>query len=197
MSTMTGRDSFDLLRLMVETTLRNPYDLEWSAQGLGMLRVYLQPNVRLHVWDRELLVPGASPLHTHPWDFRSTVIAGRLENRRYACGVAKEDAEVWNQVMIQCGESAHVVNEKQQVELVQLAPEFYQQGDTYEQQATEVHWSLPEDGTVTICERVFKEDRDHAFVFWRGKGGWVDAKPRPATRKEVGRVTLRALETWF
>lgn len=189
---------FEKLRLVVENVMRHPGEFDWSTQGLGMLRVYLRPDVRLHVWDRSLLVPGASPLHSHPWNFTSTIIAGRLINRRYkSFQSASETFQEFNCVRIQCGENAHVEGEPTAVKLVQQADEHWVQGSTYRQTAEEIHWSLPEDGTVTICEREFKQDRDHALVFWRGKGGWVDAKPRRAEILEVLNVCNRSLETWF
>ncbi len=193
---------FDTVRLMAREILAHPTPVAraWSVQGLGMLRLYLAPHIRLHVWDRQLLVPGASPLHTHPWDFESFVVAGQMMNRRYLEGsipVPEGSLFRFNRVKIQCGEAAHAVGAAEQVALEERPYEYYTAGDSYRQQAEEIHWSLPEDGTVTICTRQFREDRDHAFVYWRGKGPWVDAKPRPATDDEVVDVCHRALETWF
>lgn len=186
------------VKLLVKNILQHPHGFDWSVQGLGMLRVYLEPEVRLHVWDRQLLVPGASPLHDHPWDFTSSIIAGRMVNTRFERMPDGSDVgEIWNCVEIKCGEGAHVVGDPKLVKLVRQGPEVYTAGEFYAQGAQEIHWSLPEDGTVTICNRVFKKDRDHAHVFWRGRGRWVDAEPRKATAVEVEGVTLRALETWF
>jgi hypothetical protein len=181
------------MKLLVENILRHPTEFDWSVQGLGMMRVYLAPQVRLHVWDRALLVPGASPLHTHPWDFASTVVAGRMVNARFTEGAGEE----WNKVTIKCGENACTVGEAEVVRLLAGPYEIYGETAKYQQKSTEIHWSQPEDGTVTIVERVVKGDPDHASVYWRGRGGWVDAKPRPATPDEVLAVTDRALKTWF
>ena len=57
-------------------------------------------------------------------------------------------------------------------------------------------FSLPGNG-VTLVTRTFSEDRDYAKVYWRGKGSWVDAKPRSATEAEVKAVTQHALSVWF
>src|SRR6266700_4115841 len=43
--TMTGQ----LLKDFVKYTLQNPENHKWSLQGFGMFRVYLSPEVRLHL----------------------------------------------------------------------------------------------------------------------------------------------------
>jgi len=184
-----------MIKLLVENILAHPREFNWSVQGLGQMRCYLAPQVRLHVWDRALLVPGVSAIHTHPWDFKSTIIAGRMVNRRFL--VSKTAGTEYNRVRIACGENAHVVGEAEVVHLIEQNLEQYFENGFYFQKAEEIHVSLPEDGTVTIVERQPKTDTEHADIYWRGHGAWVDAKPRPATGDEVRAVTLRALETWF
>lgn len=199
-----------LTRLLVENILRHPEGFSWSAQGLGMLRLYLSQEVRLHIWDSALKVPGVSPIHTHPWDFRSTVIAGVIRQFRYLTDTLGEPGNrhavhngAWvkcnqyNGTMIKCGEEAEIVGDTQSVLLAECPIETYREGDVYAQKAEEIHRSLPDDGTVTLVERIFKTDRDHAMIYWVGKGPWMDAKPRPAMSPEVAEVTRRALETWF
>ena len=181
-------------KLLIENILRHPKEFHWSTQGLGMLRIYLAQHTRLHIWDRSLLVPGVSPVHTHPWDFKSTVVVGLMRNTRF---IEASSGERWNRVLIKCGEDACTMGEPEQILMQEQLSEQYREGDEYQQASTEIHLSHPEDGTVTIVERVFKPDTEHAYVYWRGKGAWVDAKPRPATPDEVQSVTQRALETWF
>lgn len=179
---------------LVKIILEHPLGFNWSAQGLGMLRVYLCPEIRLHIWDRSLLAPGVSPVHTHPWDFHSLIIVGELNNQRF-----EEDplGEPWQKVTIKCGENACSTSEPQLVHLQAKQVERYPTGTVYEQRADEIHRSLPEDGTVTIIRRRPLADPDHAAVYWRGKGLWVDAKPRAATENEILSVTKRTLDCWF
>lgn len=189
-----------MIRLLVENILKHPKDFEWSVQGLGMMRVYLSQAVRLHIWDSALKVPGVSPLHTHPWNMKSTVVAGRYKQHRYITELELNPlnkGEEFNMVEIKCGENACTMQEPQKISLVKCPLEIYKEGESYTQDSEEIHLSCPEDGTVTLVERTFKADRDHAKVFWRGKGGWVDAKPRPAEAHEVQDVTSRALRVWF
>ncbi len=190
-------DSFTYL--LIEAILKSPHEFKWQVQGLGMMRLYLSPAVRIHIWDSSLRVPGVSALHTHPWDMKSTVVAGFYKQHRYLRPV---DAPYhtfsdFNCVTIKCGEGACTVDEIVKVQLAEQPLEVYSPGQFYLQRHDEIHLSCPEDGTVTLVERTFLEDKDHAMVFWRGKRGWVDAEPRAATREEVEAVTSRALDTWF
>ena len=45
----------------------------WSLQGLGMFRLYLSHEKRLHVWDARFRTSDVSVIHTHPWHFTSEV----------------------------------------------------------------------------------------------------------------------------
>lgn len=191
-------------RLLVEAILRNPLPFKWSVQGLGMMRVYLSKETRLHIWDSALKVPGVSALHTHPWGLNSLVVAGVYKQHRYLEYTTQEfpNADMthvgtYNKVQIQCGEKACVIGEPTSVQLLENFLETYPQGCDYWQKSNEIHLSTPVDGTVTIVDRTFQADTEHANIYWRGRGPWVDAKPREATPAEVNSVTARALETWF
>lgn len=175
----------------------------WSRQGLGMLRLYLDAEriYRLHVWDSSLKIPGVSPMHTHPWDLESTVIAGVYQQRRYSYDLS-DVYEPWmsfSKVRIKCGSGACTKTEPEMVQLRLLPVETVLEGGSYTQHASEIHESFPLDGTVTIVKRTFQEDTEHADVFWRGSGGWVDAAPEivPSTSKTLEDVIERALKTWF
>lgn len=179
-------------RLLVKAILTSPFDLKWSVQGLGMLRTYLSPEVRLHIWDDSLRVPGVSPIHDHPWHLDSLIVSGTLRQYRYV--VSPFGDEELTMSAIQCGENACTKTEPVLVKVHQTPLETYTPGQTYRQTKDEIHESLADTGTVTLVTRTFEGDRETARVFWRGDGGWVDAAPRPATLVEVRRVTQKALE---
>lgn len=187
-------------KLLVENILKHPEGFSWQMQGLGMLRIYLDgaKKFRLHIWDSALRVPGVSALHNHPWDLKSKVVAGVYKQYRYVpIQTYHTIREEFNRVTIKCGEGAACTSDVEKVLLSRQPLEEYTEGQEYFQQASEIHWSIPEDGTVTLVDRTPKEDADHACVYWRGKGGWVTAEPRLATAEEVKSVTTRALESWF
>lgn len=184
---------------LVKAILQSPYGLKWSVQGLGMMRTYLSPELRLHIWDSSLKVPNVSPIHDHPWHFKSTVVAGRLRNQTFRLIAPPREYgyEELQMSTILCGENACTVSDPEKVWARRMQEEIYYEGMDYSQFRDEIHESLPDDGTVTLVRRTFIGDRDHARVFWRGDGPWVDAKPRQATGEEVSRVTQGALNAWF
>lgn len=195
---MTYRSTIDSKHFLIKAILEHPGDFEWSLQGFGMMRLYLAPEVRLHVWDSRYRVDGVTDMHTHPWHFHSEVIAGEVVNTRYCqTTLADGSGDHYRQKEILCGVGGHETGREQRVALVRDPPEEIIAGQTYTQLAHEIHSSAPADGTVTIITRAFLDDVDHAFVYAREGSDWVSAEPRPATAQEVKEITQRALEIWF
>lgn len=187
----------DYTRDLVRSLIENPMDHEWSLQGFGMLRTYLSPEVRLHVWDSNHRVQDVTLMHTHPWHFHSFVVAGVVNNIRYDKGDGS-GAKKYMEQEILCGVGGDVTDkEPALVGLVPRAAETYVKGNIYSQLAHEIHTSLPQDGTVTIVEREFLDDADHAYVYYPADKAWVSAEPRPATRDEVADICARSFGTWF
>jgi hypothetical protein len=187
-------------KALVEHLLRNPESMEWTLQGLGMLRCYLKPEVRLHVWDSGFKAPGVSELHTHPWNFHSLVVAGKVRNYRYVETTEGASQGTGQQIprrrqTIRCGEGGGLIGEPVDVLLAEQPTETFEAGETYTQEAAEIHKSIPEDGTVTIIEREFKPDTEHAYVYFQGE--WGTAEPRAAKPEEVYAILGNALGTWF
>lgn len=182
-------------KLLVKNILLQATAYKWSLQGLGMLRLYLSDSVRLHVWNKTFAFKGASPIHTHPWDFKSTVVAGSLQNVIY---LPANGGALYNRARLKCGPGGHLEETAaDKIILRAMPPWIYTEGEFYLEEAEVIHESIPEDGTVTIVERSFKEDKDHAFVYWPQGTEWGTAEPREATMHEVLRITRHALETWF
>ncbi len=188
----------EINKALVRHILEHSPNYYWTLQGLGMLRLYLSggaQRLRLHVWDSRFAVPGVSVIHNHPWDFTSYIIAGRLENhlfdphpfygKQYVCQ------------SIKCGEGGGLEGRSFIKRMRVSPPMTYLEGNHYYQVAQQVHASVPQDGTVTVIERVFGGDQDHAQVFWEPGLEWVSAEPRPATEEEVRKICLNAIEKWF
>lgn len=196
--TMTAQD---FIQEIVLDILRKPLEREWSLQGLGMLRTYINPELRLHVWDPRFKFAEVSEMHTHPWNFHSIVIAGEVRNTRFV-EVSDDDflqnAGLVNRQQIFCGVGGGLCDEaSSQVRLREQPSEIYTAGDAYSQLADEIHVSTPEAGTVTLVHREVVGDADHAFVFWPVGEEWVTAEPRPATTAEIEAICSNALVTWF
>ena len=72
-----------LTTALVRSILEDPAGRPWVMQELGLLAVWLDERHehRLHLWDPAAAV-GDPPIHDHPFDFTSTVIAGEITNTR-------------------------------------------------------------------------------------------------------------------
>lgn len=187
-----------LLRATVRSILDRATELEWSLQGFGMLRHYLTPTVRLHLWDSRFKVKDVSTIHDHPWDFRSYIVSGVVGQHRFrelASPLAADAFTVYARTRIRCGPGGCATGAPDVVPLERLPLEVYEAGRWYEQRAEEIHESLPVDGTVTLVERHFKTDTEHANVY-HATPRWVSAEPRPATRDEIAAFRQAALDRW-
>lgn len=165
----------------------------WTLQGFGMLRYYVSETLRLHVWSPYHATPGVSQIHTHPWHFTSRVLCGILTDILY--GTRGPGFASWCQ-QIQCGEGGGLIGEPERVTLHTTDLQRYALGQTYRRFAEQIHESQPQAGTVTLCERQFLPDTEHAFVYWQDGAEWGDAEPRPATVDEIRDITGKALEIW-
>lgn len=195
------------LRPMVRDVLNNWTRYRWSIQGFGQLRTYISKELRLHVWNSKFAVPGVTMIHDHPWDFESVVVFGRIVNSRYSvrpCAHSPDDVErllirqPFIKAKIVCGpkggnDPAGLKASGERVWLTPLDPETYDVGSSYCQEASEVHHTSFDDGTVTLVHRKFMPDEKHAHVFFRADEEWVSAEPRDADLDEVSAIVDRAL----
>lgn len=184
----------NITKQLVKSILENAAAFKWSLQGLGMLRLYLSTEVRLHVWDSRYAVQDVSTMHDHPWSFDSIIVAGWVDQYRYTMD-PKGDVFMFS--VLQCGPGGCAKTQPAPIWLTKGPCESYQEGGTYHQRHDEIHESIPEDGTVTIVTRTFREDTEHARVFWPNGTAWVSAEPRPATIEEVKDITSASLNRWF
>lgn len=191
-------ESHPIIKDLVKMILQKADQFRWSLQGFGMLRLYVGENHRVHVWDNSYAVPDVSELHTHPWDFKSLIVGGRIRNTIYEeTDLHEGDGDCYSRQVIKCGPGGCLTGASMPVRLKQKSVQLYIEGDEYQQSAEEIHRSQPQPGTVTMITRTFKEDVDHAKVFWPKDKQWVSAEPRDATPDEVKKITQFALERWF
>jgi hypothetical protein len=191
--------AFRALRASIKSILQRPHDISWTVQGFGMLRTYLDGDKvwRLNVWDKSLTVPKVSTIHDHPWHFTSTIISGGVTNLRYVVPVDPIAGDEYEWMTIRCGIGGGPENSKiDRCVLRCEAPERYAAGSSYWQIASEIHETLPDNGAVTLNERSPLPDGEHARIFWRRGGAWVNAAPRAATTEEIERVIRGALKLW-
>lgn len=182
-------------RRLAEQILEDPTRYEWSLQGFGMLRFYITQEIRLHIWDSRYRVGNVSGIHTHPWHFTSTVLAGQIEQYRYHRYHTAHGLSGFDEYVIRAGEGGGLEGIPTPVLLRRSPLEIVKAGDHYKQRAEEIHLSQPVDGTVTIVFRELADpkDADHAYVYVPAGEEWVSAEPRVATEKEIFDIAARAL----
>ena len=200
METITCMDAMkDCIRPILERPLIHP----WTLQGFGMLRLYMKEDksIRLHIWDPRYRNEDVSEMHTHPWDFTSYVIAGSITDHKFS-RATDSDIEIgrydeFNEQSILCGVGGGLKGDPMVAKLNKLPATAYRAGTSYQNYADEIHVSAPEPGSVTLVYRYFREDTEHASVFWDIDKEWVTAEPRRAVDNEVNEICSFALEAWF
>lgn len=179
-------------------------EYQWSLQGMGLLRLYLNDNYRLHIWDSRFRAPGVSMIHDHlQWAFDSTVIAGRVVNIKYNMnhgpGMKEEDATHKYQTM-RAGYNCIALHSPRLCQLWKSAEEICSAGVNYHQEGFEVHETDALDGTVTLMHKFPTQNeaqKDTARVFWKANEEWGSAEPRIASQSEVSIILTSTLERWF
>lgn len=192
-----------MVRSLLERDLQRLQDGEgvegWSAQGLGMLRKYIDDDrrFRLHVWYPGVRVPDVSELHTHPWDFTSLVIVGEIcDHRYYNTSQADPGNVVYHCSQIQCGPNPKEPDKPMQDRRLWESQVHVQAGERYRQTSVQIHKTEAMPGTVTLIERKFQPDTEHALVFFAQGTKRVSAEPRPATRAELRAGLAQALDLY-
>lgn len=177
---------------MVRLILENASKFNWSLQGLGMLRLYLPGDARLHIWDRRYAFPGASPIHDHlQWGLTSTVISGKLVNYRYQ---EERDGKPYHWARFKAGFGAEQLTDPATMTLKEGPGEVYCPGDTYSQEPDEIHQTIADWGTLTLMQKRPTADGETARIFWPWGEKWGSAEPRVATSEEIQVITTYALE---
>jgi hypothetical protein len=178
-------------KALVRTILHHAEDYPWKIQDIGLLGLRLDDRreFRLHVWDPTYGTgDDGPPIHDHPYDFTSTIIAGEMTNTVY-----EEDPggdEFTRYRYVPSDES------RRTCETIRLSGNAtaYTEGGSYRQLAHELHDSRQQPGTVSIIRCAF---RDVARLTVCRKGSdWVSSASRAATAEEIKKITCKALQ-WF
>ena len=180
-----------LSKALVHQILTHAEDYPWRMQEeIGLLGLRLDDcrKFRLHVWEPRYSV-GEPPVHDHPYDFVSTVIAGEITNTRY-----QESPSGAEYSRVRYLASDDRVRRTDTVRLSATSA-ILREGEAYGQLAHEFHDSRQQPGTVTIIRCSFK-DVAELTVCLRDEDTFVSGRARPATLDEVKHITTRAL-TWF
>lgn len=166
--------------------LADPHAHPWKVQGIGLLSLRLDDRRerRLHVWDPPS-APEHPPVHDHPYDFTSTVIAGELTDTTW---VEHLEGDPFRRERYRPdAEDDRTVDE---VRLL-ATRRVLRAGESYGHAAADLHDSRQAPGTVTVIRCTWHE-RAELSVCLRPGDPWVSAESRPATPDEVERITAPA-----
>jgi hypothetical protein len=179
-----------LSKALVQTMLQHAEELPWRMQDIGLMGLRLDDRreYRLHIWDPSSCIE-EPPVHDHPYDFTSTIIAGALTNTRY-----EEDSAGDEYVRFRYSPGAEDERRSDAVRLSSTATVFTE-GNQYRQLAHELHASWQQPGTVTAIRCSWVEAPE-LTVCVRDEGAWRSARGRDATYEEIKSFTAKALE-WF
>src|SRR5271168_970838 len=136
---------------LVRSILEKHASYEWTRQGFGFVRTKIADVGRIHVWDQRLAVALVSTIHNHPWQLHSTIVSGELINQRFM--ESKESGTPYSTSKLKTGEGGGLTGDTHNVMLIGERPEFYISGESYNQEAAEVHRTIARDGTVTLLQR--------------------------------------------
>lgn len=177
------------LQLAVLAILDKCDHYEWSVQGFGLLRLYVRNVGRLHIWDSLLRYTDVSMIHNHSWDLKSTVVSGKLTNRKYT--IENHGSPYMTQRLV-TGYQTELLTPPHEVGLLCQGSQLFLPGEAYHQYAHEIHETLAEDGTITMMERT-ETEVGMADVYWPVGTSWGTATPRLATEYEVRTTVARAI----
>lgn len=188
------------IREFVKFILNDPHKYKWTLQGFGMLRLHMNPNVRLHIWDSRYETPNVSAIHDHlQWGLRSLILSGEIQNTRFhrVSGPDKDnpfdEALEFNHARIKAGMGGGIDRHMGKIWLCPGVTEIYGPGEKYSQEPNEIHETVAEPGTITLMHKTPTDDTDGATVFWR-RGEWVSAEPRVAETHAMEDICDYALE---
>lgn len=185
---------FESTRAFVREILVAPFGRVWSIQGFGMLRLRITDAIRLNIWLKQYRVPNVSLMHTHPWNFASTILCGELTNHKYRQSVCNNPQQ-YDHAVIKPGPGGGLMEPLGAITLGIHRQDHLFAGQSYRQRAEEIHVSDPEDGCVTINYRT-RVGNDVANVYWPLGTSWISAEPRKATEEEIYTFTASALAIW-
>jgi hypothetical protein len=188
--------SHKYLKQTIKSHLVRAHDYTWTLQGFGMLRLHLIDEYRLNVWDSSFRVPNVTLIHTHPWDFESVIVAGKLKNIIYEEDCLNNLYKTYSRAEIKPGIGGGIDKDTiAKVSLKSMSEIVHTEGQVYSQTANMIHLSNPVDGYITLkCRHRVGEDK--ALVYWDSEE-FITAEPRIATQDEVEKIVSKSLDLWF
>jgi hypothetical protein len=173
----------DVSQKLLRHILKNALDYRWLIQGFGMLRMYLDNDTRVHIWNTAAAVKDVSDIHDHPWDFVSSIVWGTLTNELFREMPDYPPNMLCQQIV--CGPGGHSLGVPVPLHLEPYNAREYKSGESYNQRAEMFHRTRAVPGTVTVVTRHFRPNTEHAKVCFPLGTQWVSAETRVATADDI------------
>ena len=132
-------------------------DLEWRHHGTGMLQAYVpgRKDVRVHVWEPILLLPGMTEsggMHNHRFAFRSALPAGSLAPSPLRVTPNPEGAHAEWQIDLASNSEDKDLTLVRRVSLARLDDVVFSPGAVYSLPKWAFHHARPINLAVTFVE---------------------------------------------
>lgn len=167
---------------LVSKILDGAHNFKWSIRGSGRtLRLDLNENTCLHIWNNELAIKGVSIIHDHPWNLESMVICGNMENYVYREG---NKGRPYLKQKMRVGYDGGLSGQRENCFLNVVKKQVVIAGEIYTQSHKEIHEGFPLTGTITIVNREFVKDYIPT-VYWKATDNIIDNRPKIAKVTEM------------
>jgi hypothetical protein len=145
---------------LVKRVLMHFNDLQWRLGTTGVFTITLSDDLVINIFDHGRAAPGRADYHSHWYDFKSNILAGKLRHFRYVRD--KKGFEVLGQEVSMAHKPVGVPFA---LALRECPAETYLPGDAYEITAPEIHRVVADPGTVTLVTRQNKTSPTGYHVF--------------------------------
>jgi hypothetical protein len=171
---------------LVKHVLMYVNDLKWRLGTTGVFTITLSEDLVINIFDHDKAAPGRADYHSHWYDFKSDIIAGKLRHFRYV------KAETGLDVLGQEVSMTHQpIGSPVALALRECPGETYLPGDSYEITAPEIHRVVADPGTVTLVTRQRKTSPTGYWVFKDRCGQEPAGSPQRMQPEESGDTALQ------
>jgi hypothetical protein len=144
----------------VKNVLMHVKDLKCRLGTTGVFTITLSEDLAVNIFNHDTAVPGRADYHSHWYDFRSEIVAGKLCHFRYV-----NDADGFDVLAQQVSMEHKPAGAPFALRLRECPCETYVAGDSYEITAPEIHRVVADPGTVTLVTRLHKTSPNGYYVF--------------------------------
>jgi hypothetical protein len=176
--------------------LENHRNHQWFETTEGVIATYFRNETVLNIYqglDKSNLY-----IHSHPFDFTSTIVVGEMRHTRYQFRPEGAVYEFQRRRI-----SGEFFGETERCGLEPLPVERYVAGDTYSILSHEIHSVAPADGTITLVVRDHVTEPSDFASYWpvekptkKVRNGSFAARGI-AAESLVAEMVGRTLEAWI